>query len=98
MQIMNKQFNTEFRKKKARFSRLVQFNTEFRKKQDPPKIVHSCKVANYKDIQRIFFKISRNMIESCKKKKKIKNKKYRYLKIFSSKPAIKKILENTARV
>ena len=35
MQLMSKQFNIKFGKKKARSSQLVQLNTGFRKKQDP---------------------------------------------------------------
>ena len=66
----------------------TEFNTEFRKKQDPLKIGLSCRVVYYKDIQKkksfLFFKFSQNKIERCTNKKKMKNKKYRNLKIFLS--------------
>ena len=57
------------------------------KKQDPLKIVLSCEEANNKDTQKMFnfiFKISRNNFERCMNKKKMKNEKYRNLKIFPS--------------
>ena len=53
-----------------------------RKKPRSSKIVLSCKVACYKDIQKnLFFKISQNMIGRYMNKKKMKDKKYRNLKI-----------------
>ena len=51
------------------------------KKQDPLKIVLStCRVAYCKDIKKKF-KVSQNLIERCTKKKKMKNKKYRYVRV-----------------
>ena len=49
---MIKQLNTEFPKKKAISSQLVQFNAKLRKKQDPLKIVLTCKVSYYKEMQK----------------------------------------------
>ena len=68
---MSKQSNTEFRRKK---------------KQDPLRIVLACSQAYCKDITKkiFFFKIRGNMIKRCTNKKKMKNKKYRNVKIFSS--------------
>jgi len=55
---------------------------DWKKKARSSKIVLSCKVACYKDIQKnLFFKISQNMIGRYMNKKKMKNKKYRNLKI-----------------
>ena len=80
------EFNSEFRKKMKLLSKhLSQFNAiqSSEKKQDPLK-----NSSFYNEIPKkkflAFFKISPNMIERCTNKKKIKNKKYRNLKIFSS--------------
>ena len=52
MQFKNKQFYIKFRERKQDIQ-LVQLNTGIRKKARSIKIVLSCKVANYKDIQKI---------------------------------------------
>ena len=62
---MNKQFNTELRKKKARSSQLVVTSSVAYCKKTPPK--------------NLFFKVRRNMIERCTNKQKMKNQKYRKL-------------------
>ena len=60
--VKNKQFYIKFRERKQDIQ-LVQLNTGIRKKARSIKIVLSCKVANYKDIQKdsflFIFKIRR---------------------------------------